>query len=268
MDSTRWDETWHRLREWTNGQGPSERLAAQVLIHEGFQSLDPSHPLGGRDGGKDATCIRNGQKWIMAVYFPRGQKDYSEIEKKLAGDISGAKNHNPFGLAFVTNQELTLSQRKSLNNRVSPLKLELYHLERVTTILDIPEMAEVRKQFLGIDSKVKVPTLELHFANSFTKEALGNEIRLQSIAHALHDQPIPDLKQPRESIGSFSMPVSALDMVNSSYMRDKEKYIRTSKLCQEVYLSLYNSSSNMAENVRIEVEGTLSRGIYIAEELP
>jgi hypothetical protein len=24
------DETWHRLREWTAGQAPSERLAAQL----------------------------------------------------------------------------------------------------------------------------------------------------------------------------------------------------------------------------------------------
>jgi hypothetical protein len=32
----RTDETWHRLREWTNGQAPSERLASQILAHEGF----------------------------------------------------------------------------------------------------------------------------------------------------------------------------------------------------------------------------------------
>jgi hypothetical protein len=28
----RWDETWHRLLEWTSGQGPAERLAAQVHL--------------------------------------------------------------------------------------------------------------------------------------------------------------------------------------------------------------------------------------------
>ena len=48
--SARWDETWHRLREWTSGQGPSERLAAQILMEDGFTGLDPSHPLGGKDG--------------------------------------------------------------------------------------------------------------------------------------------------------------------------------------------------------------------------
>jgi hypothetical protein len=32
----RCDETWHRLRERTKGQTPSERLAAQILANEGF----------------------------------------------------------------------------------------------------------------------------------------------------------------------------------------------------------------------------------------
>lgn len=72
--TTRWDETWHRLREWTDGPGKSERLAAQILLEEGYESLDPSHPLGGPDGAKDAVCVKSGKKFIMAVYFPRGQQ--------------------------------------------------------------------------------------------------------------------------------------------------------------------------------------------------
>lgn len=151
MNSSRWDETWHRLREWTNGQGQSERLAAQLLIHEGYSSIDPSHPLGGRDGGKDATCLREGALWIMAVYFPRGQLSLASTTKKLDIDVEASKHLNPTGVAFVTNQELTLSERKGLVDSVLPLQLDLYHLERVTTILDAPAMAEVRKQVLGID---------------------------------------------------------------------------------------------------------------------
>lgn len=49
--ANRIDETWHRLRDWTYGSAPSERLAAQILHHEGFEAIDPSHPLGGKDGG-------------------------------------------------------------------------------------------------------------------------------------------------------------------------------------------------------------------------
>jgi len=112
MESARWDETWHRLREWTNGQTRSERLAAQILINEGFKGLDPSHPLGGPDKGKDAICYLGEDKWVMAVYFARGEKKIFEIKKKLQNDISVALKHQPCGLVFVTNQELELKERQ------------------------------------------------------------------------------------------------------------------------------------------------------------
>jgi hypothetical protein len=145
----RWDETWHRLREWTSGQGPSERLAAQVLLAEGFESLDPSHPLGGKDAGKDALVRKDGTPWIMAVYFPRGQQSFAAIRKKLVDDGKGAAANEADGIVFVTNQELTLSERKTLSEAVNT-PLEIYHLERVTAILDQPLMYGVRAQFLNI----------------------------------------------------------------------------------------------------------------------
>jgi len=46
-------ETYHRLLEWDKGQAASERLAALILSSEGFDGIDPSHSLGGKDGGKD-----------------------------------------------------------------------------------------------------------------------------------------------------------------------------------------------------------------------
>lgn len=149
--ANRWDETWHRLREWTNGQGPSERLAAQILLHEGYENLDPSHPLGGKDGKKDALCSKDDQKWIMAVYFPRGQKDFDDIKNKFLSDLEGIKANNADALAFVTNQELRLSERQKLRESAGNLPVELFHLERITLILDQPEMHSVRNQFLQID---------------------------------------------------------------------------------------------------------------------
>lgn len=149
--TSRWDETWHRLRDWTNGQGPSERLAAQVLLSEDFKGLDPSHPLGGPDGGKDAVAHKDNQRWLMAVYFPRGQQSFQTIRDKLLGDLAGVASNNADAMALVTNQELTLSQRQDLKTSAGPVPVELYHLERITTILDKPAMAGVRKQFLAVD---------------------------------------------------------------------------------------------------------------------
>ena len=77
-------EAWHRLLEWDKGQAPSERLAALLLSNEGFKNVDPSHPLGGKDGLKDMMLSYNGSKWIGAVYFPRGVSiKTNKIETRL-----------------------------------------------------------------------------------------------------------------------------------------------------------------------------------------
>ena len=54
-------ETWYRLRQWQGSQAEEERLAGQVLAADGYQSIDPSYPLGGPDTGKDALCKNDGQ---------------------------------------------------------------------------------------------------------------------------------------------------------------------------------------------------------------
>lgn len=151
MVRNRYDETWHRLREWTKGQTPSERLAGQILIHEGFSDFDPSHPLGGRDGGKDATASKEGMRFAMAVFFPRGQQTFNAIRAKFESDLAGARHNAAAGIAFVTNQELTLHERESIKMLAAPTMVELFHLERITTILDSPAMANVRQQFLDIE---------------------------------------------------------------------------------------------------------------------
>jgi hypothetical protein len=153
MARTRYDETWHRLREWTKGQTPSERLAAQILIHEGFSDLDPSHPLGGKDGGKDAIARKEGLRFAMAVYFPRGQQTFNAIKAKFEDDLAGARGTSADGIAFITNQELTLGQREDIKTLAMPTAVELFHLERVTTILDTPDMATIRQQFLDIEAE-------------------------------------------------------------------------------------------------------------------
>jgi hypothetical protein len=143
------DETRHRLRDWTQGQAPSEGLAAQILHAEGYEDIDPSHPLGGRDGGTDAMMVKNGSSWIMAVYFPGGPVEFRELKQKVIDDYAGVQKNEAHGMAFVTNQHITRGERVALKDAVGG-RLELFHLERVTTILDRPAMASVREQYLDI----------------------------------------------------------------------------------------------------------------------
>lgn len=144
------DETWHRLHSWTAGSAQSERLAAQVLLAEGFANLDPAHPLGGPDGGRDALCTKHGQRWVMAAYFPPAPKTFRQVKKKFASDLSGVARNGVDGIAFVTNQEITSSERVDLRLAAGGAQVELYHLERLAAILDQPALRPIRDQYLGV----------------------------------------------------------------------------------------------------------------------
>src|SRR5680860_1062521 len=145
------DETWNRLLNWSKGQKSSERLSAHILSSEGFKSLDPSHPLGGKDGLKDIVSLKENLQWIGAAYFPRGQKRLSEIKTKFLDDLKGVARNKVSGLAFVTNQELSLSERKELKSLGKPHMIDVFHLERIAHILDSPKNYGVRLEFLDIE---------------------------------------------------------------------------------------------------------------------
>ncbi len=167
------DETQFRLLEWTQGQAPSERMAAQILDAEGYKDIDPSHPLGGKDGGRDGQCTKDGEPWTWAVHFPRGQQDLGTIASKLRGDVEAARKHSPKGVAFVTNQEIRLAERKTLRSLGGDLEIDLFHLERVATILDRPRMAPVRQQYLRIGAgrpPVRVQAEVIGAARDFTRD--------------------------------------------------------------------------------------------------
>lgn len=151
MRRTDGDETWNRLLNWTKGSKSSERLAAHILRAEGFKSVDPSHPLGGKDGLKDILSVKENLTWIGGAFFPRGQKSFQETKKKFLKDLAGIKKNNANGLAFVTNQELTLKQRTELKNLGKPHSIEIYHLERTSGLLDTPENYGIRLEFLDIE---------------------------------------------------------------------------------------------------------------------
>lgn len=144
------DETWNRLREWTKGQKAAERLAGHILSSEGYKSIDPSHPLGGRDGVRDIVCIKDNVQYIGAAYFPRGQKTFKTIQDKFYVDLKGVAINKANGIAFVTNQEISLAERKKLMSVNLDISIEIFHLERLVNILNNPTNYGVRLEFLDI----------------------------------------------------------------------------------------------------------------------
>jgi hypothetical protein len=145
------DQTWLTLRDWIKGQKASERLAGVILKSEGYLEVDPSHPLGGKDGGKDILCRKDCLTFVGAVYFPRGQQYFPDIKKKFALDLRGVEKNQADGLVFVTNQELKLGERKELENVNPSVTVELYHLERLTLLLNVPKHYGIRLEYLDID---------------------------------------------------------------------------------------------------------------------
>jgi hypothetical protein len=89
-------ETWHRLLEWDMGQAPSERLCARLLTFFGYTDIKPSHPLGGKDGKKDVFCTKDNKKFVVAVYFPRGQQPFKCIKDKFEEDSKGVEKNSGY----------------------------------------------------------------------------------------------------------------------------------------------------------------------------
>lgn len=206
-DEARTDETWHRLREWSYGQTPSERLAALMLDEEGFTDIDPSHPLGGKDGGRDGECTRDSSKWTWAVYFPRGQQDFTTIEKKLKDDIAAARKHKPVGIAFVTNQELRLAERRDLRELGGDLDIDIYHLERLATILDRPRMAATRQQFLKISPGR--PPMIVRASVAGTAMSFTDEDAVIDVLVDIHEHQIRKRSEEAQERGAGRLPLFA-----------------------------------------------------------
>jgi hypothetical protein len=144
-------ETWHRLLEWDRGQAAAERLAAILLNNDGLQNIDPSHPLGGKDGKKDIVFFKKNSKWIAGVYFPRGQQSFRDIKDKFRDDLSGVNTNQASGFVFITNQELRLAERQELCDVDANIDIVIYHLERIATMLNTPLNYGVRLEFLDIE---------------------------------------------------------------------------------------------------------------------
>lgn len=144
------NNTYQILINWDKGQAFSERMASKILDIENFTEIDPQNPIGGRDGKKDIICYKNGNKYVVGCYFPNGQKTFKEIEDKFNDDIKGVKYNKASGFIFITNQKITPSERVELSTGKS-FDVNIFHGERVCSILDSPKGYGIRLEYLGIE---------------------------------------------------------------------------------------------------------------------
>jgi len=145
------DETADVLINWTKDPKTAERLAACILKIENYSEIDPSHPLGGRDGKKDLLCKKGDKKFVVGVYFPRKQQTYKTIEKKLLQDNSGVATNKVDSLIFFTNQYLTVGEKTKLVSASKNSDTEIFHREKIALTLNSPVGYGVRLEFLDIE---------------------------------------------------------------------------------------------------------------------
>jgi fido (protein-threonine AMPylation protein) len=219
------------LRDWRFGQTQAERLCAAVLNLESFEHIDPQCPLGGPDGTKDIICFKDGKKWIAGAYFPTTYPSFTEIKKKLSGDLQGVKKNEASGFAFLINQPLTPTERAELidiANRSAEL-CEIYHLERLRLLLDAPKGYGIRLEYLRIPMNEEE---QFAFWSTFnydlTRKLLDNERQLSDIntkldlviarTTAIHvdllTQPSSITSVSEESVAAIEMPISNLSIAD------------------------------------------------------
>lgn len=231
-------ETSTRLLDWTRGQADAERLAGHLLALSGFESVDPSHPLGGRDGLRDARCGKDGKQWTAGFYFPRGQKSFSSIKNKFKKDLQGARQQGTEGFVFVTNQELRVGEREKLADQAANRTVEILHHERLLWLLDDPRGFAFRLEYLEIpmskEDQVSFFTMvtEMVTKTHQLQDKLISALSQTSIADLLTDDPLKktvplaDLERFQQILNEitatdtsldFLSPVSCVDYLGTSH---------------------------------------------------
>lgn len=140
------------LSNWEKGSSDAERLCADLLRMDAFEDVDPQHPLGGPDGGKDILCTKDGNTFIAAVHFPRSPISFALTTSKFASDLDGSIKHERNGFIFLTNQELTVGERSTLEKAAAGKgkRCLIYHRERLRVMLDSPAGYGLRLRHLGV----------------------------------------------------------------------------------------------------------------------
>ena len=119
-------------------------------------------------------CLKDGKKWVMASFFEYGPHTFNEIKKKLTADIDAARHREPHGVAFVTNQKLTNGEKTKLRAAGGDIEVDLFHLERNVHILDRPEMAQIREQYVYIPAN-GLPPMSIKASVDGTAHAFSDD---------------------------------------------------------------------------------------------
>ncbi len=230
------------LQNWEKQSTAAERLAADVLRLEGFSGIDPQSPLGGPDGGKDILCAKEGVEFVAACYFPTGDQDFGQVERKFGSDLGSAHKHERDGFIFITNQRLTPGERTTLELAASAAgkRCLIYHREYLRVVLDSPSGYGVRLKHLGIPLST-----EEQFAYFATRDA-G-----MSSALAEHTRAIETLVRQVDALGrrTGEMLAHSAAVIIDEFRRDVDPVDAAQMLKASVSFDISRPNSSVGERL-------------------
>lgn len=139
-------------------------------------------------------------KWVAAAHFPRGEKRFGVVKSKFTKDLAGVRKNKAGGFVFATNQPLSNSNREKLKQSADGTPVDIYHLERIVSILDSAPLYGVRLEFLDIEM-LKDEQLAFFAHRDRLLEKLGNQLdRLTPFLEAFETGDVGKLKRLRESV--------------------------------------------------------------------
>lgn len=186
------NKTERELMFWRSGQLGSERLAAQILLADGYLDVNPIHPHGGPDGGKDIICKKNDMEYRVAVYFSGYPVDFTNVQSKFLGDLVKIAKSNAEVMIFFTNNRISEGERHVLLKEAKSKDLDLiiYHIETIRSRLDNPICYGIREEYLGIPMSLSelISYIESHNQVKTREEVIQILQEQQAIYHQIARQ--------------------------------------------------------------------------------
>lgn len=241
------DETTETLSNWKKDQKSAERLASSILRLDNFTDIDPSHPMGGRDGTKDIICKKDDKTFIVAVYFPRTSQTFTTISKKFLQDFSGVSKNKVDGIVFLTNQHLTIGDRAKIKKTAKNVKVEIYHLERIASILNSPVGYGVRLEFLDIElSKTEQLSYFAHKDNEYKviQTNLSDLLKVLNQSESLPNISTDKLKEFKDTLETIVGDKNSLFVYGNSMIDKLHVPLQELKEFQEVLGDLTGSDGS------------------------
>lgn len=155
-------ETDQRLKSYldTNQLHREQMCRAVLAVDKRFSNVQPRHPRGGPDGGRDIEAIyRREQKAFGAVGFVNEANDSREQKTKIAAkfreDLASAlgSEEKPSVFVFFTNINLTIGEKDELVQAAKDAGIQfcdVFDRERIRIQLDSPDGFYIRYQYLQI----------------------------------------------------------------------------------------------------------------------